>query len=108
MGLVLSVAALLIGFFVCIVNMIYQKIEYKNYSEWKKRSAFNSPTAWGLYAVCFAIIIGWIFAVSFTNVITGFSNVFKQQNNIIQQQQDTSTQQEQDTSTEQENNSTQK
>lgn len=100
MGLVLTVAVLLIACFICIVNMIFRKIECKNYSEWHKSSIFNSPTAWGLYAVCIAIIIGGIFAVSFTNVITGFSNIGKQQNTIIQQQQDTST--------EQQNNSNQK
>jgi hypothetical protein len=45
MGLALSVTVLGVGFFICIVNCIYGRIELKNYSEWKKRSTFNSPTA---------------------------------------------------------------
>lgn len=107
MGLVLTVAILLIGLFICIVNSIYRKIETKNHSEWKKSSVFNSPNAWTLYAICIAIIIGGIFITSFRNVMTGFSNVGKQQNTITQQQ-DTSNQQQDDPSAQQQNSSTQK
>lgn len=100
MGLALSVVVLGIAFFICIVNWIYRRIEIKNYSEWQKSSAFNSPTAWALYALCIAIIIGGIFMVSLSNVMTGFSNVGKQKEAITQQQQDTLTQQQNDSSKE--------
>ena len=99
MGLFLIIAVLLIGWFICIVNMSYRKIEIKNYSTWKKNSVFNSPKAWGLYACCIAIILGVIFISSLTNVIQGFSNVGKQKDILTQQQQDATTQQEEDTST---------
>lgn len=100
MGLFLTVAVLLIGCFICIVNMTFRKIEIKNYSTWKKNSVFNSPKAWGLYAGCIAIILCGIFISSLINVIQGFSNIGKQQDTLTQQQQDAATQQQ--------NNSTQK
>jgi amino acid transporter len=102
MGLFLAVALLGIGFFICFVNMIFRKIECKNYSEWKKNSVFNSPRAWGIYATSIAIIIGVLFIVSFTNILEGFSSVGKQENTITQQQQeqDSLTQQQDGTSTE--------
>ena len=108
MGLFLTIAVLLIGCFICIVNMIYRSIEVKNYSTWKKNSIFNSPKAWGVYASCIAIILCGIFISSLTNVIVGFSNVGKEQNTMTQQQQDAATQQQEDTSTQQQDNSTQK
>lgn len=95
MGLALSVVVLGIGFFICIVNWIYRRVELKNYSEWQKRSAFNSPAAWLSYAFCIAVIIGAIFMFSLSNVMSGFSNLGKQQDTITQQQQqDTLTQEE--------------
>lgn len=108
MRLYLTVAVLLIGIFICIVNMIYRNIECKNYSEWKKNSVFNSPKAWAIYGICMALILGGILVSSFTNVMAGFSNVGKQQDTLTQQQQDVSNQQQDDTSTQLENNSTQK
>jgi hypothetical protein len=108
MGLFLTVAVLLIGCFLCIVNMHYRKIECKNYSTWKKNNAFNSPKAWGLYASCIAIILGGIFIVSIRNVVLGFSSIGKQQDAITQQQQDIATQQQQDATTQEQDNSTQK
>jgi predicted PurR-regulated permease PerM len=92
MGLALSVVILGISFFICIVNWIYRRIELKNYSEWRKPSPFNSPTAWLTYAFCIALIIGLIFIVSLTNVMNGFSNLGKQQDNLNQLQQSSSAQ----------------
>jgi predicted PurR-regulated permease PerM len=93
MGLALSVTVLGIGFFICIVNWIYRRIELKNYSEWQKRRVLNSPGAWLSYAFCIAVIIGVIFMVSLSNVMTGFSNLGKQQD-TINQEQNTLTQQQ--------------
>ena len=107
MGLFVTVAFLLIGCFICIVNMSYRKMEVKNHSTWKKYSIFNSPKAWGLYACCLGLILCLIFISSITNVVQGFSSIGKQQDTITQQQQDATTQQAEDTSTQQ-NTSTQK
>jgi hypothetical protein len=108
MGLFLTIAVLLIGCFICIVNMSYRKIEVKNYSTWKKNSIFNSPKAWGIYACCIGLILCLIFISSITNVVQGFSSIGKQKDAITQQQQDAATQQEDDTSTQQGSTSTQK
>jgi predicted PurR-regulated permease PerM len=94
MRLALSVVILGIGFFICIVNWIYRRIELKNYSEWRKPSPFNSPTAWLSYAFCIAVIIGVIFFMSLSNVMNGFSNLSKQQDNLNQLQQNSATQQQ--------------
>jgi len=91
MGLFLTVAVLLIGLFICIVNMIYQKIESKNYSDWKKNSVFNSPNAWAFYAICIIVILVGVFIFSLRDIMVGISNVGKQQNTITQQE-DNSTQ----------------
>ena len=100
MGIALVITILGIAFFICIVNMIYRKIEYKNYSTWKKKNAFNSPAAWGAYAFCIAIIIGGIFIYSLSTIITGISDVGKQQNSVTEQQ-NISSQEQEDTSTQQ-------
>jgi predicted PurR-regulated permease PerM len=100
MGLALTVTVLGVGFFICIVNWIYGRIELKNYSEWKKRSTFNSPTAWLSYAFCIAVIIGVIFIVSLSNVMSGFSNLGKQQDTLNQMQQQEMQNQQQDDSSE--------
>lgn len=99
MVLFLMVAFLLIGCFICIVNMSYRKIEIKNYSTWKKNSVFNSPKAWGLYACCLGLILCLLFISSITNVVQGVSNIGKQKDAITQQQQDAATKLEEDTST---------
>lgn len=88
LSLVLLIAVLGIGFFICVVNMIFRSIEVKNQSEWKKNSRFNAPKAWGIYAFCIALVIGGLFMYSLTNIITGFSSVGKSQQTLTQQQQE--------------------
>ena len=82
----LTIAALLIGCFICITNFIYRKVELKNYSSWRKNSSFNSPTAWMIYGICLALMLGGVFIVSFSNVLGGFVSAGQQQNAAIQQQ----------------------
>ena len=82
----LTIAALLIGCFICITNFIYGKVELKNYSTWRKNSALNSPTAWMIYGICLALMLGGVFVVSGSNVLSGFMSAGKQQNAAILQQ----------------------
>ncbi|MGE5626515.1 MAG: hypothetical protein ACM3X7_00195 [Solirubrobacterales bacterium] len=95
MAIVLLIAVLLIGFFICVVNMIFRSIEIKNLSEWKKNSRFNSPKAWGIYAFCIAVVIGGLFMYSLSNIITGYSSVGKAQQTLTQQQQEINSSEEQ-------------
>lgn len=98
MLLVGTVVVLLIGLFMCIVNMIYSIIERKNPSQWKNYSIFSSPAAWGLYAFCIAVTLIVLATYSIGGIVGRSSNVDKQLNDITQQQQ------QQDTSNGQQGN----
>lgn len=89
MVLVLCVTVLGIGFFITIVSYLFQREKYKYLPKAtiQKLSIYNSPTAWMLYSLTIAVIIGAIFFNSLINIMLGLSNVDKQQDTIIQQQQ---------------------
>ena len=112
MRLFLIISVLLIGLFICIVNMIYRKIECKNYSTWKKNSIFNSPKAWAIYAACILIVMCGILIYSFSSILLGISNFGKEQdtiqNTITQQRSTSDTSTGEDTSTQQQNKSSNK
>jgi hypothetical protein len=99
MLLVGTVVVLLIGLFMCIVNMIYSIMERKSPSQWKKYSILSSPGAWGLYAFCIAITLIVLATYSIGGIAGRSSNIDKQLNNITQQQQDTSNEQQGNTQT---------
>lgn len=82
MWIVFVVVVLGIAFFICIVNYIFRRAEYKNRSEWKKYNTFNSPTAWVAYAMCIVLIIGILLEHSLVNISTGFSNMNKAKDTI--------------------------
>jgi flagellar biosynthesis/type III secretory pathway M-ring protein FliF/YscJ len=98
-GLPLTVVVLGIGFFICVTNSIFARINVKNPSTWKKQSAFATSKAWLTYAFFIAVLIGLVFIFAASKTMSGFSNLGKIQNSITEQQQQDMTTTEDSTDT---------
>lgn len=90
-GLPLTVVVLGIGFFICITNSIFARINVKNPSTWKKQSAFATSKAWLTYAFFITVLIALVFIFAASKTMSGFSNLGKVQNSITEQQKQMST-----------------